>query len=137
MTRWGTRSVTRCWSRRARAIRSALRLEDSVGRWGGEEFLAVLPSTDAKGALSTAQRIRARVAEAESLAFDGDGLEPVTVTVGGAVWVSGDIDSLIKRADRALYAGKDAGRDTVVIGRPRRSPTWPHWDLFRPGSVID
>lgn len=98
------------------AIQTTLRSEDSVGRWGGEEFLAVLPNTDAAGALIIAERLRAHVANPGPSSTDPR--EALTVTIGAAVWASGGMDDLISRADRALYAGKSAGRNNVQISLP-------------------
>lgn len=104
----------------AAAIRSALRIEDSLGRWGGEVFLAVLPTTDADGAFVVAQRLRKRVATTSARLGDGTGVS-VTVTVGGAAWIRGDgVDDLLERADGALTLGKAAGRNTVAL--PQASP---------------
>jgi len=109
-------------------IEMALRTEDSVGRWGGEEFLAVLPHTDAEGAMIIAERLRAHVARSEPAG--GDPRMAVTATIGVAMWASGGMDDLISRADHALYAGKTAGRNHVQISpaestatpsRPRRA----------------
>jgi diguanylate cyclase (GGDEF)-like protein len=104
----------------ALSIQSSLRTEDTVGRWGGEEFLVVLPETDAQGALLVAERVRAQVAASAS-----EGAElpaPLTVTIGVAVWRSGGIDDLIRGADEALYSGKVQGRDNVSLApaRPAR-----------------
>ena len=97
----------------AQTIKSMLRIEDILGRWGGEEFLAVLPHTDADGALTIAERLRARVATPKP--GGSDPRAAITVTIGAAVWTSGGMDDLISRADHALYAGKAAGRDTVHL----------------------
>jgi len=97
----------------AQTIHDCLRVEDTVGRWGGEEFLAVLPDTDAQSAVATAERLRAAIAEHTSHASPE---HPITVTIGVADWQSGGIDDLIRRADAALYAGKANGRDTVELG---------------------
>lgn len=99
----------------ATAIRSALRMEDSLGRWGGEEFLAVLPTTDAAGALVVAQRLRKRVATSPARLANGTGVS-LTVTVGGAAWHEGDeVSDLLRRAGSALDLGKSAGRNTAVM----------------------
>lgn len=99
----------------ATAIRSALRMEDSLGRWGGEEFLAVLPTTDAAGALVVAQRLRKRVATSPARLANGTGVS-LTVTVGGAALAEGDdVNDLLKRADSALDLGKAGGRNTAVV----------------------
>jgi diguanylate cyclase (GGDEF)-like protein len=94
-----------------RALEMALRTEDKIGRWGGEEFLAVLPNTDAEGALVIAERLRAHAAKPQP--GGADPRDAITVTIGAACWESGGIDDLISRADHALYAGKAAGRNNV------------------------
>ena len=93
------------------SIQASLRAEDTVGRWGGEEFLAVLPDTDADGAVFVAERIRSQVANPGR--GDTDPRSAITVTIGVAAWASGGIDDLISRADAALYAGKAQGRNNV------------------------
>lgn len=114
----GRRAGDLALSQVAAAIRSALRIEDSLGRWAGEVFLAVLPATDADGAFVVARRLRKRVAT--SSARLGDGVS-VTVTVGGAAWMRGDgVDDLLERADAALGLGKAAGGNTVSL--PQASP---------------
>jgi diguanylate cyclase (GGDEF)-like protein len=97
----------------AQTIGSMLRTEDTLGRWGGEEFLAVLPDTDADGAVAIAERLRARVAKAGPGSSDPGAA--ITVTIGAAVWTSGGLDDLISRADHALYTGKAAGRNNVEL----------------------
>ena len=99
----------------ATATRSALRMEDSLGRWGGEEFLAVLPTTDAAGALVVAHRLRKRVATSPARLVNGS-VVGLTVTVGGAAWHEGDeVSDLLRRADSALDLGKAGGRNTAVM----------------------
>jgi diguanylate cyclase (GGDEF)-like protein len=95
------------------ALEMALRTEDSIGRWGGEEFLAVLPDTDAEGALVIAERLRAHAAKPGL--GSADPRDAITVTIGAASWQSGGMDDLISRADHALYAGKSAGRNNVQL----------------------
>ena len=97
----------------AQTFKSTLRAEDSVGRWGGEEFLAVVPDTDTDGVLAIAERLRAQVAKSGS--GSADPRARITVTIGVAVWSAGGIDDLISRADHALYAGKAAGRNNVQL----------------------
>jgi two-component system cell cycle response regulator len=94
----------------AARIREAVRIEDVVARWGGEEFLVVLPSTDIDGAWTLGDRIRKDVA-AEPVTFPSCSIS-VTVSVGCASWRSGETeDRIVSRADDALYAAKEAGRD--------------------------
>lgn len=89
-----------------------LRGSDTFGRFGGEEFLLVLPDTGRPGALVAAERVRAA---AEAAAFPGlPAGQRVTVTVGVATQHSGEeINALLARADEALYQGKRAGRNRV------------------------
>jgi two-component system, cell cycle response regulator len=90
-----------------RAIRANLRAEDQLGRLGGEEFLAVLPNTAAAAATRVAEKLRAHVSAAP-------GPVPVTCSVGVATWEGESPEMLLRRADEALYAAKDAGRDRVI-----------------------
>ncbi len=105
----------------AQKLRAAIRIEDALGRWGGEEFVAVLPDTDGEGALMLAERLRAAVADQAIT----DSQPRVTVTIGAAVWISGSSDELIRRADAALYAGKAAGRDRVRLAPLNPEPEGP------------
>jgi diguanylate cyclase (GGDEF)-like protein len=91
-----------------------LRGIDVFGRFGGEEFLLVLPGTALEGARGVAERVRAAI---EAAQFPGlPAGRHVTVTLGVAERVAGeDIRALLKRADRALYAGKGAGRNRVEV----------------------
>jgi diguanylate cyclase (GGDEF)-like protein len=95
----------------ARRLALAVRGGDELARWGGDEFVAILPDTDKPGALRAAERLRAAVAdgpvEAAGIAF------PVTVSVGWAHWSGDTPDDLLARADRSLYKAKDAGRNTI------------------------
>jgi two-component system cell cycle response regulator len=95
----------------ARRLAGAVRGGDELARWGGDEFVAILPGTDRPGALRAAERLRAAVAEAP-IEIVGASL-PVTVSVGWAHWAGDTPDDLLARADRALYKAKDAGRDMV------------------------
>ncbi len=91
----------------------ALRDVDMLGRYGGEEFLVVLPGSDVRGGVVCGERIRTGLEQCE-----WPELEPgrkVTVTAGVATWREGDSAfSILARADDALYAGKNAGRNRVV-----------------------
>jgi two-component system cell cycle response regulator len=96
----------------ATRLRSVLRSYDAIGRYGGEEFLIVLPGTNADQAREVAER--ARVAVSEPL--EDDPL-PVTVTASAGVswtgWAGRDADVLMQCADEALYRAKAAGRNRV------------------------
>jgi diguanylate cyclase (GGDEF)-like protein len=86
-----------------------------AGRMGGEEFLAVLPGADAQAARSAAEALREAVSRA---VFDGfHGGERVTISLGtAAAGVGDDIESLLRRADSAMYRAKHEGRDRIVAG---------------------
>lgn len=88
----------------AALVGRGLRAVDVFGRYGGEEFLIVLPDTDRAGALLVAQRVRAAVAADTT----------VTVTIGVAQHARDDVAAVLARADQALYQGKAAGRNRVV-----------------------
>ena len=95
----------------ARMVSSA-RARDEIGRYGGEEFLFILPGTDVAGALEIAERVRSRIASDEIRS--GDLSLNVTLSVGITEARSGDtVDSLIQRADEALYQAKAEGRNCV------------------------
>jgi diguanylate cyclase (GGDEF)-like protein len=91
----------------------AIREVDIFGRYGGEEFLFILPGTELAGAAVCAERLRARI---ESSAFPGfPAGRRVTATIGAASHTKGEgIAALLARADEALYSGKGAGRNRVV-----------------------
>ena len=94
-----------------------LRGHDAVARWGGEEFLLLLPETELETARDVADRLRA-AAEAglrERAGFD----QKVTLTFGVAVFDRPmRVDACLKKADEALYAGKAGGRNRVVSSAP-------------------
>ena len=85
------------------------RISDSVGRWGGEEFLVVASATSISAVIELAERFRKAVAEAEFCHG-----RPVTISLGLAQALPGDnIDLLLKRADSALYRAKRLGRNRI------------------------
>jgi diguanylate cyclase (GGDEF)-like protein len=91
-----------------------LRQSDAFGRTGGEEFLAVLPETTLEGAVAIGERLVESLRELE-LGSDLPNLA-VRISAGGAQLRAGDdLDRLLGRADRAMYAAKAAGRDRLVF----------------------
>jgi diguanylate cyclase (GGDEF)-like protein len=98
----------------AKALSGATRITDVVGRYGGEEFLVVLPNTGLDQALTMAERLRSAV-RAMPVSFRS---EPVTGSFGVAAWSRDDsVAGLVGRADAALYEAKRAGRDRVAAQR--------------------
>lgn len=92
-------------------IRTCLRDTDWVARYGGEEFVVVLPMTDQKGALMTAERMREQV-EHNLSQLEGEAL---TTSVGLATFEGGlSLEEFIRNADEALYRGKGSGKNKVV-----------------------
>jgi diguanylate cyclase (GGDEF)-like protein/PAS domain S-box-containing protein len=102
----------------AAALAAAFRQVDVVARVGGEEFAVLLPSTGLQGALVVADRLR-RVIELQVVRFDG---ADIRYTISGGLAAMGDclidLDTLMKRADRALYAAKAAGRNRIECWAP-------------------
>ena len=97
-------------------ILQAVRPYDSLGRWGGEEFLLVLTNCDEGNATKLATRLRLRVGETPFATPDGEVRS--TISVGGAIATDPDpsrIDQLLQTADSALYKAKAEGRNRVVI----------------------
>jgi diguanylate cyclase (GGDEF)-like protein len=95
----------------ARVLQQRVRLDDVVGRWGGEEFLVVCPSTRLEDAAALAETLRARIA-----ARDFPGIGSRTASLGVAASAPGDTaTSLVERADAALYEAKRLGRNQVVV----------------------
>ena len=97
----------------AQQLRNGLRNDDTVGRWGGEEFLVLIGTTDIAQASVVLDRIRARVAGTNCL-FEGKSLS-VTMTFGVALFEPGQtVDGCLRLADERLYKGKQGGRNRVV-----------------------
>jgi diguanylate cyclase (GGDEF)-like protein len=109
----------------AQRIAQRLRRHDRLGRYGGEEFLVLLPGTDRPGACAVAEELR-RVIEERPFTF-GSARIPVTVSVGvcargrtdagsaGAPAPQAQVERMIADADRALYAAKRNGRNRVEV----------------------
>jgi two-component system, cell cycle response regulator len=101
----------------AERMAGRLRRDDVVGRWGGEEFLVLLPEIGPAGAARVAEDVRAVVA-AEPFSVAGGPLR-VTASLGWATWDGDETgEALLRRADAALYAAKAAGRNAVRRAAP-------------------
>jgi diguanylate cyclase (GGDEF)-like protein len=97
----------------AERLRVCLRTTDVFGRWGGEEFLVVLPDADPASAEQTAERLRESVEQADIGLGQGGDVIGVTISVGVASSTGASPEVLIHSADRAMYAAKAAGRNQV------------------------
>lgn len=107
----------------ARAIESAIRTSDVVGRFGGDEFMVVAPESDENELAALMERVVQAVREAR---IDTGGEAATTsVSVGGS-WAPGGVnataESLVAAADRSLYAAKKAGRDRAATPEPFAAP---------------
>jgi diguanylate cyclase len=95
------------------AARASLRADDVLARWGGEEFLLLLPGTTPGDARAVLERMAERVRTMVVPGLDG---ERITFSAGLATRSAGEpCAEVISRADRALYAAKEAGRDRIVL----------------------
>lgn len=98
----------------AELIKSASRQEDRLFRFGGEEFLLLLPNTDRQGLQAAATHLQRQIA----LDLKSPG-GPVTVSMGGAILRKGEHwEGWLKRADQHLYEAKSAGRNRVILDAP-------------------
>ena len=97
----------------ARSMQTQVRDQDALGRWGGEEFVLLLHDADLPLAFAVAERIRGAVT---GLQFHTDnGPFSTTVTTGIALWQNGEsFEACLERADKALYHGKESGRNRSV-----------------------
>lgn len=97
----------------ARRVRSLIRQTDVAARWGGEEFLLLLPDTSLLQALTLAERLRADIEHTE-FCFDGHRL-PVTISVGVCSVTQADsVNQLLRQADINLYNAKESGRNRLA-----------------------
>lgn len=101
----------------AHLIQEVARETDLASRYGGEEFTLLLPNTGSEGAMKMAKRLHLRIREFSFDALKGEG---VTVSIGVATYENDNmssIDQLVQLADSAMYKGKKAGKDQVVLFR--------------------
>ncbi len=102
-------------------LRGAMRVQDAICRFGGEEFLAILPSANATAAMNCAERFRSAV---ESSPYFKETLKiRLTVSIGAASRrpAMRSFEGLIKSADTALYEAKKSGRNRVVLAKNKQS----------------
>lgn len=105
----------------ASMLKEEMRGTDTMARFGGEEFVVVMPATDLAGAAHKAEALRRKT---EATEFPGaDTPIHMTVSIGVAVYASGSPSGLINAADQALYRAKQAGRNKVVMSVPESEVT--------------
>jgi len=119
--RWGHLAGDDVLRSVGRSLRSGVRAQDVVVRFGGEEFCLLLPGTGEDGARTLVEQLRTTIPHSETLP---DGARPPTFSAGIATW-DGQEDrrSLLRRADVALYRAKEAGRNRVESDPPWGDPT--------------
>lgn len=99
----------------AKTLRQLFRGEDTICRWGGEEFLVISPNLGYDGAARAAERLRLAIAQSQ-IDIHGESIA-VTVSLGVACWEQGlqSVELLLSNADAALYEAKSSGRNKVVL----------------------
>ena len=100
----------------AHLMQSSVRKQDIIGRWGGEEFLLLLPETDVEGGKALSEKIRKSVSVTPYVISNKK--IPITITLGVSVYDKPmEIDQCIKLADQSLYEGKNKGKNCVIIAQ--------------------
>ena len=115
---WGHPTGDRVLQAAARLLRQSVRSSDHVGRYGGEEFMIILPETTPADALPVIERCRVALTEAGLLTDGGEPL-PISGSFGLSGMTQGQAlvsQQLVQRADEALYAAKAAGRNRIMQG---------------------
>jgi len=98
----------------AKTLSGCLRASDVLGRWGGDEFLVILPGITKDILADTSERCRALVARS-TVPVEGSQIQ-LTISVGAAMDAPGDsVESLLKRADQHLYCSKQSGRNRITL----------------------
>jgi diguanylate cyclase (GGDEF)-like protein len=98
----------------ANSIRNSLRAGDAIGRWGGEEFIAIINDADEKILKAVAEKLRVMILN--SLLMINDQLVQVTVSVGATLLKDEDTpETAVQRADELMYQSKRNGRNRVTI----------------------
>lgn len=113
---WGHPAGDQVLIEAAKVLKASVRQNDHVGRYGGEEFLVVLPDTDCEGAYHLAERCRQQL---ENLIVDITGAPPLKITGSIGLFCnmndrSASAEQMLQYADEALYSAKKSGRNCVV-----------------------
>jgi diguanylate cyclase (GGDEF)-like protein/PAS domain S-box-containing protein len=113
--RYGHEAGDRLLTAVANLMRARIRTSDIACRYGGEEFIIVLPETNSKAALERAELLTQQISQLR-IEFEEQLLDPVSVSVGVASYPGDgqDVQTLLRLADKALYRAKDLGRNRVM-----------------------
>lgn len=108
----------------ATTLKKQVKGKDTVARFGGEEYVVLLPETSLAGAHSVAENIRTAIEKTRIKRMDtGEPIGQVTVSIGVAQYLNGEsIDELLGRADSALYESKENGRNRVTVDKTETIP---------------
>ena len=120
--RYGHLHGSRVLANIATVVRAAIRREDTLGRYGGDEFVVLLPDTDEAAALELSERLRSTIARTMiNLPHD-----PIDASIGVAQWRPGSpVNALLSAADEALLAAKATGGCTAIAASALIAPTAP------------
>jgi diguanylate cyclase (GGDEF)-like protein len=92
-----------------------LRKHDVVGRWGGEEFVAIFSNVDDEGLKLVTEKIRVLVGTSRLKLLDKE--IQVTISIGATISIEGDtVENIVKRSDELMYRSKSDGRNRTTIG---------------------
>lgn len=118
----------------AEVLKTALRGTDNCARYGGDEFIVLLPEANALTAFDAADRIRMGVANS-SFDFNGQRVQ-CTVSIGIAAYPldAGSLDELLSAADRALYRAKNQGRDRIILAHTNAASAAAVKSVVRPSA---
>ncbi len=93
----------------AQLFKGSVRATDYVIRWGGEEFVVIMPGCDSEQAMRVAEKIREKAEQSDN------GICKTTISIGVALYTGGNYHETLKKADEAMYKAKAAGRNRVVL----------------------